>query len=208
MVIVVVAVLVSYMIGSIPFGYIIGKSFKKMDIRKYGSGNIGATNVLRAMGKSIGVIVLILDVLKGLVATTLIANYFFSDFLSIDKSVFLYILGLSVVAGHDYTIFLKFKGGKGVSTTLGVLLGLSFSLPEVKLIILILVLIWILIFTFSRRVALASVLTGLSIPITFAIFNRSSSSIIFTLSLALLIVIRHKDNLKRLSKGQEGKLAL
>lgn len=204
----VLAVAVSYLIGSIPSGYIIGKYFKKVDIRKHGSGNTGATNALRIMGKLPGAAVLLLDIIKGLIAVTLLSNYLFDKTLLMDKTAFMYILGIAVIIGHDWTIFLRFKGGKGVAAALGVLVGLSFFLPEVKLIIIILLAIWILVFMIFRYVSLASISSAAVIPIAFFAFKMPANSVIFGLILGLLVIVRHKDNIKRLIKRQEAKISL
>ena len=203
------AVVISYLMGSMPFGYILGEIIKGIDIRKYGSGNIGATNALRTLGKRLGIIVLILDALKGLVCVTFIAHYFLNKGVIIDNNLFIYILGLASIAGHNWTIFLGFKGGKGVATTLGVLLGISFYLPEFRIALLILTCVWILVALFTRFVSLSSLIASSSLPVTFFIFyilgRMSINAVFFALLACLFIIIRHKDNIRNLIKGKERK---
>src|SRR5665213_477816 len=131
----------AYLIGSIPVAYIFGRVLKGVDIREHGSGNMGATNAFRVLGKGPGTIVLNLDIIKGIIPVTLLANAFgLSDALS------LVIIAVAAVAGHNWTIFLGFKGGKGMATTLGVLIGLAIQFQVLRVILLLVTLTWLVLF--------------------------------------------------------------
>lgn len=189
----------SYLIGSIPMGYIIGKLFYKVDIRSAGSGNIGATNALRLFGTRTGVIILILDMLKGLVTVLL------SKALVPDRPAMIVLTALIVILGHIFTIFLRFKGGKGVATAAGAFLGLA---PLELALALPLFLIVVII---SRYVSLGSVLAALSFGIIVSIrqFYAAEPDWIkagFCLLVVGMIILKHRENIKRLLQGKENKL--
>ncbi|MCM8796024.1 MAG: glycerol-3-phosphate 1-O-acyltransferase PlsY [Candidatus Omnitrophica bacterium] len=203
---IIIAILISYLIGSIPTAYILGRWLRGIDIRKFGSGNVGATNALRVLGKGPGILVLILDTLKGFMAVLFLDNLltYRIDFLS--KEILLIILGLSCICGHNWTIFLRFKGGKGVATTLGVFIALAVKISSLKIILGLVLLTWITVFLMSRIVSLASVLTGMSLPIYMLIFKQSLPLISLSLVLCLFIILRHKSNLVRLFQREEKRL--
>ncbi|MCM8782515.1 MAG: glycerol-3-phosphate 1-O-acyltransferase PlsY [Candidatus Omnitrophica bacterium] len=203
---IIIAILISYLIGSIPTAYILGRWLRGIDIRKFGSGNVGATNALRVLGKGPGILVLILDTLKGFMAVLFLDNLltYRIDFLS--KEIILIILGLSCICGHNWTIFLRFKGGKGVATTLGVFIALAVKISSLKIILGLVLLTWITVFLMSRIVSLASVLTGMSLPIYMLIFKQSLPLISLSLVLCLFIILRHKSNLVRLFQREEKRL--
>ena len=206
------SIIICYLIGSIPFGYIFGKVLKGIDIRKYGSGNIGATNALRNLGKLAGAVVLLLDALKGLICVSLVAHFFLKMGIGIREDIYLYLLGLAAVAGHNWTIFLGFRGGKGVATTLGVLLGISLYIPEFKIVLLILIAIWFLITLFTKIVSLASLIAAISLPATSLIYylldKLNIYAVYFSLVACLLIIIRHRSNIIDLLEKKERKLTL
>ena len=136
-----ISALAAYLIGSIPVAYIFGRVLKGLDIREHGSGNMGATNAFRVLGKGPGTIVLILDIVKGVIPVTLLANAFgLADPLS------LVIIAVAVVAGHNWTVFLGFKGGKGMATSLGVLIGLAIQFQVLRIILLLVVMTWCTLF--------------------------------------------------------------
>lgn len=199
-------IIISYLIGSIPTAYIFGRALKGIDIRKFGSGNVGATNALRVLGKFPGLMVLLLDVFKGLIVVTFLANHLYSKIGPISDELLRVILGLSCIAGHNWTIFLNFKGGKGVATTLGVLLGLSFSISGLKIILLFLFVTWLIIFVILRIVSIASVITAIALPIYMKIFGASKVLLYLGIVLAIFIVLRHLPNLKRVFQGKETRL--
>jgi glycerol-3-phosphate acyltransferase PlsY len=182
----------SFLFGSIPFGYVIGK-LKGVDVRKYGSGNIGATNVSRVLGKKYGAVVLFLDALKGAVAV-LIAKFLN---LPVEYQV---LAGISAVAGHCFSPWLGFKGGKGVATALGAFLVIS---PKTTLAAF---LIFLAVLLTTRYVSLSSITAALSYPLLYKLFEKPSPFSFIVVSLgALLIVAKHHSNIKRLLKGEEKK---
>ncbi|NQT00124.1 MAG: glycerol-3-phosphate acyltransferase, partial [Candidatus Omnitrophica bacterium] len=130
----VLTIIVAYLLGSIPTGYIFARLLRGIDIRSFGSGNFGATNVFRVVSPAAGVAVLVLDILKGVISVTVLADYALNSSAGLDPVLVRLVLGVVAVCGHNWTAFLKFKGGKGVATTAGALLGLSFKIPELGLI--------------------------------------------------------------------------
>ncbi len=200
----ILGVLISYIIGSIPTAYIFGRVLKGIDIRKFGSGNIGATNALRVLGKWPGITVLVLDILKGFTAVVFLGNLVVARMDGISQTSARILLGLSCICGHNWTIFLKFKGGKGMATTLGVLLGLAVRVAGLKLIFALVILTWLVIFIITRIVSLASILAGITLPIYMLFFGPRERMLIFSgILICLFIILRHKDNLKRLFQGKE-----
>jgi glycerol-3-phosphate acyltransferase PlsY len=183
-------ILVSYILGSIPFGYIISK-MKGIDITKLGSGNIGATNVGRYLGKPYFFIVLFLDAIKGFIPTILFKLLF-----GLEYGI---LAGLFSVVGHSYSIFMKFKGGKGVATGLGV----SIALIPIETIIGFGV--WFLVLMIFKIVALASIISAVSVFIVVLFLEKSSLIKIVCGIIAVLIVLRHKSNIERIIKGTEPK---
>ncbi|MEI8348781.1 MAG: glycerol-3-phosphate 1-O-acyltransferase PlsY [Candidatus Omnitrophota bacterium] len=188
----------SYLLGSIPFGLVIAYLVKKIDIRKFGSGNIGATNVVRVVGKSWGIFVFVLDFLKGFLPVIL-AKLFLAT-----AHTYIYILiGLCAVCGHNWPIFLKFKGGKGVATTLGVVCGLSVIFPILWIVLLLSVSIWAIVFFIFRYVSLASILLAVSLCVFSFLFPLPSAIKWFLSVVAVFILIRHKKNIKNLLDKKE-----
>jgi len=183
-----------YLLGSIPFGYIVGKLFKKIDIREFGSGNIGATNALRILGPPLASFVVIGDIGKGILSIYLV-KYF-----NIDSSLILTIAGLAVICGHDWSVFLGFKGGKGIATTFGVVFTLNPTISILALIIAGGVVIT------TRYVSLASIFAVISIFIFTILFKQPYEYIIFSAIILVLGIFKHKDNIKRLKSRKEGKI--
>ena len=182
-------ILVSYLFGSIPFGLLLTKIFLKKDIREIGSGNIGATNVLRAGNKIIGYSTLAFDILKA-VLPILYIKFFMSDYL--------YISALSIFIGHVFPIWLKFKGGKGVASYLGILCCLDIFTA------LIFGVVWISVFVLFKFSSLSSLLASLTIPI-FHFFYNSNSDYYFYFMMFILIFFTHRENIKRLRNNTESK---
>ena len=182
-------ILVSYLFGSIPFGLLLTKIFLKKDIREIGSGNIGATNVLRSGNKILGYSTLVLDILKA-VLPILYIKFFMNDYL--------YISALSIFIGHVFPIWLKFKGGKGVATYLGILCCLDIFTA------LIFGVVWISVFIFFKFSSLSSLLASLTIPI-FHFFYNSNSDYYFYFMMFILIFFTHRENIKRLRNNTESK---
>lgn len=188
-------IIISFIIGSIPFGVIIAK-VRGVDLKKTGSGNIGATNVLRAMGKSSAVITLLGDMLKGTAAVA-IGNY-----LSVGP-VYEGLLGLSAILGHNFSLFLGFRGGKGVATSIGVLLIYS---PKIAILTLIMWLVMVLVTRYSSLGAIVSF--GL-LPLNIYLLEDpqvKAIKLLITAMITLLILVRHIENIGRLIKGTERKI--
>ncbi len=185
----IVVMIVSYLLGSIPVGLLLTKYMANVDITKVGSGNIGATNVLRICGKKLGLITLILDALKGIIAVTIA---------SVIGGIGLKSLAaLCVVSGHIFPYWLNFKGGKGVATSAGALLVLYYP------IFIMSALIWGGVFYFTRIVSLASIAAAvISLPFAW-VYSPTYFSAFVTTIISTLVVIRHKDNIIRLLKGEE-----
>ena len=182
-------ILVSYLFGSIPFGLLLTKIFLKKDIREIGSGNIGATNVLRAGNKILGYSTLVFDILKA-VLPILYIKFFVSDYL--------YISALSIFIGHVFPIWLRFKGGKGVASYLGILCCLDIFTA------LIFGVVWISVFVLFKFSSLSSLLASLTIPI-FHFFYNSNSDYYFYFMMFILIFFTHRENIKRLRNNTESK---
>ena len=181
--------IISYLMGSIPFGFILTKIFLKKDIREIGSGNIGATNALRTGNKIIGYSTLVLDIFKA-VAPVVYIKIFYLDFL--------YIASLCAFLGHVFPIWLKFKGGKGVATYLGILFTINFYFGFVFVIS------WFVTFFISKFSSLSSLIGAASIPIYLLILNQFNQVIFFTI-MFILIFFTHKENIKRLKNKEETK---
>jgi glycerol-3-phosphate acyltransferase PlsY len=204
----------AYLLGSIPFGHLVAKVMGT-DIRRVGSGNIGATNVMRVLGKPAGIFVLLMDALKGFAACYFLAPFIY-DWISPHLSGFAppfssepklaqlkmeTIAGIGAVLGHNYTCWLKFKGGKGVATTAGVFLALA---PWALLIGLIVFLLTVLI---TRYVSLGSIAAAIALPATVWVMSPDNLFLgIVTTSLGLLAIYKHKGNIQRLMQGTENRL--
>ena len=180
---------ISYLVGSIPFGFILTKIFLKKDIREIGSGNIGATNALRTGNKSIGYSTLVLDLLKAVVPVIYV-KIFYQDFL--------YITSLCVFLGHVFPIWLKFKGGKGVATYVGILFALNIYFG------IIFTISWFITFFISKYSSLSSLVGAVSIPIYLIILAQFDQIIFFTI-MFVLIFFTHRQNIKRLKNKEETK---
>ncbi len=184
----IVTALISYLFGSIPFGYLFTKILLKKDIRNIGSGNIGATNVLRTGNKSLGYLTLILDIAKAVVPVIYI-KFNYPDLV--------YTSALCAFLGHLFPIWLKFKGGKGVATFVGILISINIYYA------LVFGIVWTLTFLISRYSSLSSLFASISIPIYLLIINQSN--IIFFIIMFVLIFYSHRENIKRLINKEETK---
>lgn len=204
---IILAITVSYLLGSIPSAYFLGRILKKVDIRKYGSGNVGATNALRVLGKKIGITVLLIDVLKGTLPVIFLGDYILTKRVNLSPELSRIILGLSCICGHNWTVFLNFKGGKGVATTLGVLIGLSLRITGFAKILGLVILVWSSVFIFLRIVSLASVLAAITFPLAVILSGYSRILVIFSLLSAIFIILRHRSNLIRIFQGKEPRLS-
>ena len=181
--------IISYLMGSIPFGLLLTKFILKKDIREIGSGNIGATNALRTGNKLIGYTTLVLDILKA------VAPIFYVKF---NFPEYIYLASLCAFLGHVFPIWLKFKGGKGVATYLGILFALKISLG------LIFIITWLIVFVISKFSSLSSLAASISIPIYLLILAQFDQVIFFTI-MFVLIFFTHRENIKRLRNNEESK---
>lgn len=186
-----IAVVIAYLIGSISTAYIIGRAKGGLDIRQYGSGNAGATNVARVLGFRSGIITLILDFLKGIIAV--LVGYWLNGAWGASAA------GMAVIAGHNWPIYFQFKGGKGVATALGAALVLS---PIIGIILLLIA--GIIIFL-TRYVSLGSIIAAALYPVLVFIMQPDLWLVIFSIFAGAIIVIRHRGNIKRLMNGTESK---
>lgn len=193
------SLVLAYIIGSFPTSFVLAKMLKGIDIRQVGSQNAGATNVLRSVGKLPALLTLILDTLKGVVVVTLVTNYFYSFNIDLQYDFYRGLMGLTVVCGHVWSIFLGFKGGKGVATTLGVAIGVT------PLALVPSAIIWILVFYITNFVSLASIMALLLFPAVACLLKYSFYTILFSIAVCSLAIYKHKDNIKRLVRGQENK---
>ena len=182
----------SYLLGSIPNGLIFGKLIWHKDLRQFGSKNIGATNAWRVIGAKAGILIFLLDFLKGALSVWLAKNFIGDELIIVGA-------GLLAIFGHTFSIFLKLRGGKGVATGLGVI---AVMMPKVTAIVF---LIWLLIFLASRYVSLASIIAAALTPILAFLFDESTAFIIFGVATAIFIIVRHKDNIARLIHGKENR---
>ncbi len=182
-------VFVCYFVGSVPFGLILTKIFLKKDIREIGSGNIGATNVLRTGNKLIGYITLLLDILKAVIPIL---------YIKMNQPDLIYVASLSTFLGHVFPVWLKFKGGKGIATYVGILFCINFLLG------LVFVLSWLIVFFFFKFSSLSSILGGLSIPI-FVFISPDFKNEYFFIIMFVLILFTHRENVKRLINKEESK---
>ena len=185
----ILSIIISYLMGSIPFGLILTKIFLNKDIRDIGSGNIGATNVLRTGNKIIGYLTLSLDVLKAVIPVL---------YIKFNYPELVYVSSLSVFIGHVFPLWLKFKGGKGVATYVGILFSINYILGFVFIAS------WLIIFFILRYSSLGSILATFIIPI-FIFFNPNYENEYFFIIMFILILFTHRENVKRLINKEESK---
>jgi glycerol-3-phosphate acyltransferase PlsY len=183
-----IIIFICYLLGSIPFGFILTKLFLKKDIRDIGSGNIGATNALRTGNKILGYATLILDISKAVLPIV---------YIKINFPEYIFIASLCTFLGHVFPIWLKFKGGKGVATYVGILFSISLIYGSVFIAS------WFIIFLISKYSSLSSIVASLSVPIYLLLFENSNST--FFLIMFVLILFTHRENVKRLKNKEENK---
>ena len=185
---VIIVAITSYLIGSIPFGFILTKIFLRKDIRDFGSGNIGATNALRTGNKSLGYGTLLLDVLKAIIPVI---------YIKLNYPDYIFITSIFVFIGHVFPLWLKFKGGKGVAPYVGILFSINLIYG------IVFVSIWIITFLISKYSSLASLIASFTIPIYLLFFNNEN--LIFFSIMFVLIFYTHRENVKRLKNKEENK---
>ena len=201
------ALLFAYLFGSIPTAVWIGQAFYGIDVREYGSGNAGATNTFRVLGKKSGIAVMILDILKGYTATNLaylIGLSITGPHNSVQFANYQLALGITAVMGHLFPVFAGFRGGKGIATLFGMILAVHF--PAAMLCVLV----FILVFLISRYVSLSSILAGFTFPLSIIFVFQSPirSVVLYGMLICVLILVTHQKNIERLIKGKESKVDL
>ena len=193
-------ILLAYLLGSIPTAVWVGKSWYAIDVREHGSKNAGATNTFRVLGKKPGIIVLIIDIVKGAIAS-LLPFYFYTG--TTDQVVNLQIItSIVAVVGHVFPCFANFKGGKGVATSLGVIIGLHPAAAGICMVV------FLLVFLTSHYVSLGAMIGAITFPlsIVFVFHTHSFWLIVFAHVLAILVILAHRKNIQRLLKGEESKM--
>lgn len=189
----VLALAIGYFIGAIPFGVLIGQQTAGVDVRRLGSGNIGATNVLRVLGPQTAAFVLVTDVAKGMAAV------FIGKWLVGGDTIPL-LAGVAAVAGHNWSVFLRFGGGKGVATTAGVVIA---TMP---LTAIISIMAFMMVVAITRYVSLGSLVLACALPVAAWLGDRPTSHVVFALVLGIMTIWRHRPNIVRLLEGKESKL--
>ncbi len=198
----IISLVLAYIIGSIPTSLIFTRLLKGKDIREHGSGNAGATNVFRVAGKLPAILVLIIDILKGFIVVLFLPEIFFNNTIGVKIGFELYkiLLGATVIGGHVFSVFMKFKGGKGVATSAGVLIAIA---PKSVLGSFA---VWVIIFGIFRIVSIASIAASLMLPVFSLIFYDSLYLVLFSAALCASGIYKHKSNIQRLIRGEEKKL--
>lgn len=198
MLLLLLGIITAYGLGSIPTSYLMGRLFG-VDVRKHGSGNVGATNVLRVLGKLPAVITLILDIGKGVLAVTVVVSIFYQKGV-ISSDLFRALLGMAVIVGHNWTIFLNFKGGKGVAAFIGVF---AVLLPIELTAGLA---IWLTTVWITKYVSLGSILLAISVPLMAAFSGKGIDTVVLAIIACIIICYKHKDNIDHLILGTERKI--
>lgn len=204
----IIVAIIAYLIGSVNFSVIISKKMAGFDVREKGSGNAGTTNMLRTVGKKAAAITLICDILKGVVAVlvALLAGVIIKD---LDKALLVQLAGVFVIIGHTFPIFFKFKGGKGIATSLGVLLMINWQIGLICLVFALLLMV------LTRMVSVGSIAAAVLFPVLVLFINQNYivaessnwSYLIFSVIIALLVFFNHRENLKRIVTGTENKIS-
>lgn len=192
----------AYLIGSIPTAYIVGRLLRGVDIRQFGSGNVGATNTFRVIGRIPGLMVLAIDIMKGFICATYVADFFMYIVPVTRPELYKVFAGLAAIAGHNWTVFLKFKGGKGVATSAGVVMGL---IPNIFWFGF---LVWAIVLSITGYVSVASIIASISVPIFTLAFGEATEIVIVMSLLCLIIVYKHRANIGRLKRGEESRVPL
>lgn len=199
-----IGIIVSYLIGSMPTALWVGKAFYGLDIRAHGSGNSGASNTFRVLGKKAGSAVLLIDIIKGLTAASLVRYLPFVELGSIEFVNLQLLFGLSSVMGHIFPIYCNFKGGKGIATLVGMVLGIHYISA------LVCILLFVVVLFSTRYVSLSSILAALAFPLIAILVykNEEPMFIAFGIAAAIMVVLTHQKNIVRLVSGNENKAKL
>lgn len=185
--------LAAYLLGSVPYGYIVGR-IRGLDVRQHGSGNIGASNVMRLLGVPAGILVLLLDASKGYLGVAMMRMAGF------DMPELLLLAGLCAVVGHTWSVFLRFRGGRGVASSLGVVIALAPTVAGIAF------LSWVIVLVLTRYISLASVIAGAVLPIAMILLKQPGVYILGGFVIFILDVYRHVPNFRRLMAGTEPKI--
>lgn len=204
----IIVAIIAYLLGSISFSIIISKKMAGFDVREKGSGNAGSTNVLRTVGKKAAIITLVCDILKGVVAI-LIALLAGKIIQGLDNALLVQLAGIFVILGHTFPVFFKFKGGKGIATSLGVLLTINW---QIGLICLVFALILIIL---TKMVSVGSLAAAILFPVLVIFIDQNYivaessnwSYLIFSIIIVLLVIFNHRENIKRIFSGTENKIS-
>ncbi len=188
----IVLILFAYLLGSVPVGLLLTRFFSDKDIRKEGSGNIGATNVFRVVGWKMGALTLLGDFLKGFLPVAIAGSLSFSN-------LWIGLVALAAFLGHCYSLYLKFKGGKGVATGGGVFLAMAPPLAVFSIAI------WLAVVLITKRSSLGGLTASLSMPVIIGMFHESSVFLLISIIMVVIVFWRHRENIKRLIEGTEGK---
>jgi len=204
LILIICGVIVSYLIGSMPTALWVGKAFYGIDIREHGSGNSGATNTFRVLGKKAGTVVLLIDVLKGLTAASLVRYLYFIDIGTVRYVNIQLLFGLSSVVGHIFPLYANFKGGKGIATLLGMIIGIHY------LSALVCIMLFVVILFSTRYVSLSSILAAVAFPLIAIVIykNEEPFFVAFGIAAAVMVVLTHQKNIVRLVAGSENKAKL
>jgi glycerol-3-phosphate acyltransferase PlsY len=189
----VLAIAVAYLVGAIPFGLLVAKLQKGIDIREHGSGNIGTSNVLRTLGKRAALLTLAGDILKGYLPILLARGLGVSE-------LWMTVVGLAAVIGHNWPVYAGFRGGKGVATSFGASLGIMPGMAGLAL------LVYIVVATMARYTSLAALISSASLLLWVHLFKASPAQVLFAAIAAALIYLRHRENIQRLLRGTERKI--
>lgn len=197
--------LIAYLLGSIPTAVWVGKRFYNIDVREHGSKNAGATNTFRVLGKKPGTVVLLIDILKGVIAVS--SPYFIGAFTHENNAYLVeiqLISGITAIVGHIFPVFANFKGGKGVATSLGIVIGIH---PYTALVCMALFLV---VFILSAMVSLGAIIAAIAFPFVlhFVFGNTNSYLMVFSIVLSIAVIIAHHKNIGRIIKGEENKMNL
>jgi acyl-phosphate glycerol 3-phosphate acyltransferase len=200
----VLLVIIAYLLGSIPNALWIGKVFKGIDVREHGSKNTGSTNAARVLGAKLGILTLLLDIGKGALPTAA-ALFLHADMLEKltgISNIDAIFIGIFAIIGHSFSVFMKFKGGKAVATTVGVF---TVIVPKA---ILVAAIVFFVVFAVSRYVSLSSITAAVSLPIAIYIFYKNIPLTVFGIVIAVLIIVKHKSNIERIKNGTESKFTI
>lgn len=197
---IIIAIIIGYLLGSIPFALVIGKLFYKTDVREYGSGNLGGSNAGRILGPKVGAAVIILDVLKVTLAIFITSHFAYSEMASIWA-------GFAAAFGHCYPVFAGFKGGKAVATMFGFLLGISIFTFHDASMLLIPFAAFIIVLLAGKMVSLASMVAAITSSIYIFIDSPADSTRVASILLTILLIYRHRANIQRILKGEESKVS-